>query len=313
MKRFILALIITLSTVTACFAEAGADPKTVFYTTGKAYIASNGSEQRLLIGNKIEPGSTVILEKNTEVILKNTDEDFCVLKTEDNELRINYNEIGKLFEKQKGKSVMEAMWAFVAKQLGEKEVDIRQYAEDFLRQKGGVYRAGCANPMMLAPGYMVKTDAAEIELSWVAVEHDTSYTVEIFQGGDFDLNAPLVYRRTVSALSLKVSTAELMQLGEGARQFNWVVYPTADRPSCARYYLHVMDAAEAKMIEDALSTHTAEVSGEAEQLLAAAAYYEEQHMLIAAKEVYATLLSNHDSQPNRDLYQLFMARNGMLE
>lgn len=286
----------------------------VFYMTGKAYLhTADEVHLPLGIGSSIAAGSAVLVEKHTEVILKDDAQSYCVIKSDGHALRYGYDEIVQLFAAQKGASVMEAMWAFISKQLDKKDVDIQLYAQDYLRQKGGVYRSGCTYPLMLSPGYMTKTGLGDISLSWASVPYDSVYVVEIYEGLDYDEAAALLYKREVQGLNILVSTAEIMVSStEGGQGFNWVVYPASDRPNCARYYFRVMGDQEQKEVEDELAEVVAKVQEEDQKLLVKAGFYEEREMLLEAKQAYEALLAEYKDQANSELYQLFMARNGML-
>ncbi len=312
--RFSLLFFIWLLTLTAQHAVAKVSGSLqVFYMTGKAYLQADDEVYLPLgIGTSIAAGSAVLVEKHTEVILKDGAQSYCVIKSDGYALRYGYDEIIQLFAAQKGATVMEAMWAFISKQLDKKDVDIQLYAQDYLRQKGGVYRSGCTYPLMLSPGYMAKTGHRNISLSWASVPSDSVYVVEIYEGLDYNDAAALLYKREVQGLDMLVSTAELMSSAEGGQGFNWVVYPASDRPNCARYYFWVMGDKEQKEVENELAQMITKVQEEDQKLLVKAGYYEEREMLLAAKEAYEALLAGYKDQANNELYQLFMARNGML-
>jgi len=284
----------------------------LYYKSGNVKVSfPDGTENYLQINQTICSACAIIINRDTEIIVRDDKNRFCTLKGTDGVLVYTYNSLIELIEKQQDTGILNAALGFLSEQITDKKKDIREYSELHLKQHGGIAR-GCVYPIMLRPGNGERVISDSLLFVWSSEQNVSEYQLNIYAGDESEIKPRLVHSAQVNDTIQKVRLSDLASTNENVAKYHWVVYPINSKPNCARYSFEIYSS---EMIErlliDTENNFEPNISDE-HNLLIKAAQFESLGLFQHAIETYLQLLSEYDNSVYSDLYLLFLARNGMI-
>lgn len=263
--------------------------------------------QKATINSVIFPGTSVIVKSNSELILRDAKNRFCILRKSGS---FSYADLQQYMQSQQKVGLLKSVAHFITNQFLNKTKNIRSYAEEHLKQTGGVSRNGCTYPLMLQPGMGSMLSEGNLKFEWAIDSSAAEYELLVFNGMD-EAGEPLMRYRTTCSTSPKEVNTSLFSKESVDSIFSWVVYPKGV-PNCARYTFQVVPAIVEKSEAETIAANTSHIKSKTDQLLKRAALYEQKGLLKKAEETYLELSHLRKKKIHKELYELFLARNGML-
>lgn len=293
--------------------ESNAKIKVYFVKGNVQYEKIESSIHSLKIGMEIQPNTKVILHPNSEVIFKNDNNKVLILKATKTINQHSYTQIIAQFDKTDNKGLMSAIFSFLGTQLSKENYDIRDYADSNMRSWGGVVRSHCSSGIMLKPGDGAKVINGDILFKWQSDLDNNDYYLEVYKGLHYSEQAELVFKKLVKGNYSLVNEIEINKWRTNADSlFNWIVYPVGQRPGCSRFALFLVDYYLTEEFLNALNTHLESIDNFRDRQLFSAFYYEAHHLLEESDNIYRQLIAQYNDNMHKDLYKLFLARNGMV-
>lgn len=300
-KTIFTTLILTLA-----FASSFAGIS-VYFFSGKIEILEKGKQPRqiIAINEAIAETASLRLAEHAEIILKDKSGQFAIIhKVGD----FSPEQIQEQFKLQKGKGLVSSLAGFLGTQFTEKKDDIRKMSESYMKQKGGVTRAGSSYPLMLWPPYGSLYDTTDVRFVWNAAPGVKKYEFVVF-GGE-DANNPVQLSKT-----LETDTFMDVNFKDFASDkdyyFSWVAYPEGD-PNYTRYTFKLTSNGTLQKLEQEVNEIAAKESTEEARLLVKAIAYEKAGLAGRAEDIYSELLKKYNSNINQQLYSLFKIRNNIV-
>jgi hypothetical protein len=285
---------------------------TVVFVRGNVLLHPNANTSKpLTVKQKIHEKSSLSLKENSQLILKDSKQRFCVLETANFKKIVQYKTLPTIFKSQENTGMINSILAFMSKEIGKPSYNIRDYAEDNMQKKGGVSRSGCTIPLMQFPVSSQKIVDTSIVLLWNREENITNYFVEIYQGDEFEGQTPVTLFN-----QLVIDTSVLVSFGNFGKDYlnvelNWVVYPQDQRRNCARYYFTIINEEKYREILSEVEKNLISVENKEDQLLQKAFLLESNGLIDDASLCFNDLNTNYGKQVYKDLYVLFKIRNGI--
>src|SRR5690606_32314310 len=143
--KFSLALSILLVSI-----DVLAQDLFVYHITGEIYYSDLKNKNKQVFYNyKTLPSTVFKLEERSELILRDKDYNLLILKSKGSYTANNL--VGIFNRKDVEENFAKTTIAFLSSELVRSEEDIQEYAENYLRQSGGVSRGNCLDALMISP------------------------------------------------------------------------------------------------------------------------------------------------------------------
>ncbi len=278
----------------------------IYFFSGKVEVIEKGKLPRSVysINEVISDVASLRLAENAEVILKDNAGQFAVIHKAGD---FSAEQIKEQFRLQKGKGLVSSLAGFLGTQFTEKHDDIRKMSESYMKQKGGVTRAGSSFPLMLWPPYGSLYDTTYVRFIWTSSPSAKKYEFVVF-GGE-DANNPVQISKT-----LETDTFMDVNFQDFAADkdyyFSWVAYPEGD-PNYTRYTFKLTSNGTLQKLDKEVNELSSKESNEESKLLVKAIAYEKAGLVGKAENVYGDLLKRYNSNINQQLYSLFKIRNNI--
>lgn len=302
MKKLLLLLALSLFLLPEIWAAHN-----VYFFSGNVQVLEEGKAPYSLsyINQAISEKAILRLDKDAEVILRNTAGKFAIFHRPGD---FTPNEILEEFKVQQGKGLVASLARFMGSQLANNHADIRQMSESYMKQKGGVTRAGSAYPIMLWPPYGSIYDTNFVRLVWSAQPDVKKYEFVLY--GSEDPNSPVQLSKTLETDTfMDVNLSDFGQ--DRDAYFSWVAYPEGD-PNYTRYTFKITTQDNLQKLEQGVQELSSKEKNEQDRLLLEAIGYEKAGLVGKAEKTYQSLLKKYNSTVNQQLYSLFKIRNNLL-
>jgi hypothetical protein len=293
----------------------GQDSFKILFIQGNIEVEKNGQYVSLSVNDYIKESSIIKLKEQSQLILRDKINRFCVLQTTTFQKKYTFNDIQNLFDSQKKNGMIPSMLDYLAKELEKPSYDARDYAQNNMQKKGGVMRSECYAPIMRYPMNEQKLVISDsiIKFKWNGDSESTGYHFEIYSGDEF-AGEPVynLYSATVSDTFIEIEVTKIPEKFR-IKELNWVAYSTSYRRNCARYFFKLIDFSErTKLIESIDSMLSTEESTE-NQWLQKAFLLESHGLLEDAYTIYLQLIEKNPSKGTyNELFELFKLRNGLI-
>jgi hypothetical protein len=294
------------------FVSSKANSFDVVFRQGKVEMVVNGGGSSLSIGMSIRQGCMLRLSKGSSVVLRKR-ERYILLEALRQDIQIKYEDIVKVYENGSQGDFISMTLDHLADQLGKEKVDIRKYAEEHLRQKGGVVRgAECSPSLMISPLTCALVPNGEVVFSWLSEEGSDSYEFFLYGPSLNGSERPLLLNRMVSDTVLTISTSEFQRNDVTNQSYSWLARPTGIRGECAGQPFFLITPEERQAIIDEVNRQSNSLRQRRDRLLFRALFLEQKGLLEDAYTAYMYLAETFPTSYNKGMLTFFMARNGLL-
>jgi hypothetical protein len=292
---------------------ASNSPVKFAYVQGSVNYTLAGTNHQAIMGNELPKKSVLKLKKNSQVILKDSKNRYCILETLEIDKTFDFSQLESIFMGQQNKGLMKSVIDFMAKELKSEHYNARDYAANNLKKKGGVTRDGCTYPLMLYPGSNQHVSEYEILFKWSKELNEEDYILEVYFGDEYNGEVvKTIFTAQVSDTFCAVPVSAFKEDYTG-KTLNWVVYPKTFRRNCARYYLVLISQEDRKEIIDKIDDGLKKTKNEEDRLSQRAFLLESNGLIKDSELVYRELISKYDKKTYTDLMNLFHMRNGLFE
>jgi len=302
MLNFSLVLFIQLITI-----NTWAQDFYVYHVTGKVNYSDLAKKNEQVFYNyKILPSTVFKLEEKSELILRDKDYNLLLLKTKGN---YSANNLIDLF-KNKGKTenFAKSTIEFMSSELLRSDEDIREYADNYLKQTGGVSRGNCIEALMKIPMNGQVVNDSVLSFTWKGSPSNTSYEFKITdESSDPNNEKILFYTKVQDATELSIKADSLSFLKEN-RSYSWSVNPIKE-PNCARFNFKYSSKEEIKILKKLLIQSTDASQIMSDQLVELASLYETNGLIQEAIACYELAFTLTENQAFLTLAKLVIARH----
>ena len=278
----------------------------VFFTRGKVLVnkGKTGVIVQLKTGDSILPGTRVVLGKNSELIITNSNKQFALLR--DSTAHYTYAELEKMLENCRAGSLLENLAKEIRSGLNHKpsEDEIRRL---YLETKGGVTRADCHTNQVHFPGNNCIVSDAEVFFLWPAI--GSSYFLQIEAYPYTDASKSVLVSKRLSDTVYVPNQVE-RELLKQIESIDWKVSIDSTE-ACFFYRVTIISDDSVNAIRSNVSSRIASLNNPVEKLLMQTAMFEEVGLLLDADRAYKELVALKENRMYLELYKLFKWRNGI--
>lgn len=265
----------------------------VYHITGNAtYSDLEKKNEQVFYNYKLLPSTVFKLEERSELILRDKSYNLLLVKVKGSYSAKNLIDLFKN-KGDKGNFAQTAI-EFLSAELVRSKDDIQRYADNHLKQTGGVSRSYCTKPLMTSPvNGQVVTDSV-LYFTWDESPSTTVYEFLITDDSSDPNNEKILFYTKVqnaTALSISIDSLEFLKEKE---HYSWVVNPIKE-PNCARFDFKFTSKEEIKNLKDSLVQSIDTSQSISDQLVELANLYETNGLIeeaVACNELAFTLTEN---------------------
>lgn len=279
----------------------------VYHVTGKVnYSDLAKKNDQVLYNYKVLPSTVFKLEEKAELILRDNDYNLLLLKTKGS---YSANNLIDLF-KNKGKkeNFAQTTIEFLSSEFVRSDQDIQEYADNYLKQAGGVSRGNCIDALMTTPIKGQVVYGSVLFFTWKGSPSNTSYEFQITDGSSDPNNEKILfYTKVQDATELSIKADSLSFLKEN-QSYSWSVNPIKE-PNCARFNFKFTSKEEIKSLKNMLIQSTDTSQTITNQLVELASLYEINGLIQEAVACYEMAFTLTENKAFLTLAKLVLARH----
>lgn len=300
--NFSLVLLIQLITI-----NTWAQDLFVYHFMGKVYYSDLVRENEQAFYNyKILPSTVFKLEERSELILRDKDYNLLLVKAKGSYPTNNLIDLFK--NRGKEENFTRKTIEFISSELVRSDEDILEYADNYLKQSGGVSRGNCIGALMISPINGQVLSASVLSFTWEGSPSNTSYEFRITdESPDLNDERILFYTKVQNATELSIDVDSLSFLKEN-QSYSWSVNPIKE-PNCARFNFKFTSKAAIKSLKDSLIESIDTSQTMTDQIVELASLYETNGLIQEALACYEMAFTLTENQVFLTLSKLVLARH----
>ncbi len=300
--NFSLVLLIQLITI-----NTWAQDLFVYHITGKVHYSDLSQHNEQAFYNyKILPSTVFKLEEKSELILRDNDYNLLLVKSKGSYSAKNLIDLFK--NRGKEENFTRKTIEFISSELVRSDEDIREYADNYLKQSGGVSRGNCIGALMISPINGQVLSASVLLFTWEGSPSNISYEFRITdESPDLNDERILFYTKVQNATELSIDVDSLSFLKEN-ESYSWSVNPIKE-PNCASFYFIFTSKERIKILKNSLVQSIDTSQTITDQLVELASLYENNGLLQEAIACYDLAFTLTENQAFLTLAKLTIARH----